>query len=211
MILKKKVIKNYIEVVPATHRLKIGEKLHLFKTHSNVHEYLVTFGHHRFTGTCILGRKRWLGVAFLTTEEAAAGCCPAPGWPQAPWVPDISSGEGNRVGRPHGRVDRRHPFPSQPAAGRPVGRRAGVQRAGSCDHKPGIFLATGFGKGQPDCLLKTAKRRHLFSSEEFLPRATGLFPDSPNTGAGRGFLRSANGTFSCVGRRGRSPKSGRCK
>ena len=57
-------------------------------------------------------------------------------------------------GWPHGRVDRRHPFPSQPAAGRPVGRRAGVQRAGSCDHKPGIFLATRFGKGQPDCLLR---------------------------------------------------------
>ena len=58
---------------------------------------------------------------------------------------------------------------------------------------------------------QTAKRRRLFSSEEFLPSATGLFPDSPNIGAGRGFLRSANGTFSCVGRRGRSPKTGRCK
>lgn len=96
MILKKKVIKNYIEVVPATHRLKIGEKLHLFKTHSNVHEYLVTFGHHRFTGTCILGRKRWLGVAFLTTEEAAAGCCPAPGWPQAP-RPVVTPGVGREA------------------------------------------------------------------------------------------------------------------
>ena len=57
-------------------------------------------------------------------------------------------------GWPHGRVDRRDPFPSQPAAGKPVGRQAGVQRAGSCDHKPGNFLATRFGKGQPDCLLR---------------------------------------------------------
>lgn len=44
MLLKKekgKKSNNYIEVVPATHRLKIGEKIHLFKTDSNVRKYLI--------------------------------------------------------------------------------------------------------------------------------------------------------------------------
>lgn len=44
MLLKKKKDKkkkNYIEAAPATHKLKTGEKIHLFKTHFNVHEYII--------------------------------------------------------------------------------------------------------------------------------------------------------------------------
>lgn len=55
---------------------------------------------------------------------------------------------------PHGQVGRLHPHPSQKAAGRLVGRQAGAQRVSSCDHKPGIFLATRVGRGRPDRLLR---------------------------------------------------------
>lgn len=42
MLLKKKrKKKNYIEAALATHRLKTGEKIHLSKTHFNVHEYII--------------------------------------------------------------------------------------------------------------------------------------------------------------------------
>lgn len=48
------------------------------------------------------------------------------------------------------------PIHPQEAAGQAGGvvRRVGAQRIDSCDHRPGIFLATRVGKGRSDCLLR---------------------------------------------------------
>lgn len=51
---KKKKIPNYIATVPATHRLKVGQKIHVFKTRPHVHEYFIYLSVTTDLGTCVL-------------------------------------------------------------------------------------------------------------------------------------------------------------
>lgn len=69
------------------------------------------------------------------------------------------------------------PIHPQEAAGQAggVARRVGAQRIDSCDHRPGIFLATRVGKERSDCLLRL--ERGVSSAQKFL--------HSPNIRAGK--------------------------
>lgn len=90
--------------------------------------------------------------------------------PRPLWSQTSHSREGlGRLGtegeEPQGRVSRPHPLPSQRRAEQASGEGAGAQRANSCDHRAGIFLATRLAKGDQSVFSDRNEKEALQAGE----------------------------------------------